>query len=66
LAWVARKIDRVVIDWPSGGTEEYKDLRAGKTYNCLETKGIDAVSRGGRMITPATAEIAIGQDAGDD
>jgi len=36
------KIDRVVIDWPSGGTEEYKDLRAGKTYNCLETKGIDA------------------------
>jgi enediyne biosynthesis protein E4 len=38
------KIDRVVIDWPSGRTEEYKDLRAGKTYNCLETKGIDAQS----------------------
>ncbi len=35
------KIDRVVIDWPSGRTEEYKDLRAGKTYNCIETKGID-------------------------
>jgi hypothetical protein len=35
------KIDRVVIDWPSGRTEEYKNLRAGKTYNCLETKGID-------------------------
>ena len=34
------KIDRVVIDWPSGGTEEYKDLRAGKAYNCIETKGI--------------------------
>jgi len=33
------KIDRVVIDWPSGRTEEYKDLRAGKTYNCMETKG---------------------------
>src|SRR6202140_2953449 len=36
------KIDRVVIDWPSGRTEEYKDLRAGKTYNCMETKGINA------------------------
>jgi hypothetical protein len=36
------KIDRVVIDWPSGRTEEYQDLRAGKTYNCIETKGIDA------------------------
>jgi len=36
------KIDRVVIDWPSGRTEEYKDLRAGKAYNCVEAKGIDA------------------------
>ena len=36
------KIDRVVIDWSGGRTEEYKDLRAGKTYNCMETKGIDA------------------------
>jgi hypothetical protein len=34
------KIDRAVIDWPSGRTEEYKDLAAGKTYECLETKGI--------------------------
>jgi len=30
----------VVIDWPSGRTEEYKDLGAGKTYKLLETKGI--------------------------
>src|SRR6202521_3997052 len=36
------RIDRMVIDWPSGRTEEYKDLRAGKTYNCLEAQGIDA------------------------
>src|SRR4029077_9595697 len=35
------KIDRVVIDWPSGGTEEYKDLRAGKCYKCLESQGIE-------------------------
>jgi hypothetical protein len=38
------KIDRVVIDWPSGRTEEYRDLRAGRMYNCIETKGIDAPS----------------------
>jgi hypothetical protein len=35
------RIDRVVIDWPSGRTEEYKDLRAGKSYKCVETKGIE-------------------------
>ena len=36
------KIDRVVIDWPSGRNEEFKDLRAGHLYKCLETKGIEA------------------------
>jgi len=36
------KIDRVVIAWPSGLTEEYKDLRAGKTYKCQEAKGISS------------------------
>ncbi len=36
------KIDRLVIDWPSGRTEEFKDLRAGDSYKCLETKGIEA------------------------
>jgi hypothetical protein len=36
------KIDRVVIDWPSGRAEEYKDLQAGRIYNCIEAKGIDA------------------------
>ncbi len=34
------KIDRLVIDWPSGRTEEYKDLAAGRAYQCLESKGI--------------------------
>ncbi|HYL84115.1 MAG TPA: CRTAC1 family protein [Candidatus Angelobacter sp.] len=33
-------IDRVVISWPSGRTEEYKNLQAGKIYKCLEGKGI--------------------------
>ncbi len=34
------RIDRVVIEWPSGKTEEYKDLAAGRTYECVESKGI--------------------------
>jgi enediyne biosynthesis protein E4 len=35
------KIDRVVIDWPSGRTEEYKALQTQKAYKCLEGKGIE-------------------------
>ena len=34
------KIDRVVIDWPNGRTEEYKNLAAGRCYVCTEGKGI--------------------------
>jgi len=34
------RIDRVVIDWPSGRTEEYKNLAAGRCYQCTEGKGI--------------------------
>jgi hypothetical protein len=36
------KIDRVVIDWPSGRAEDYKDIPTGKTYKCLESHGIEA------------------------
>lgn len=36
-------IDRAVIEWPSGRTEEYKNLAAGKTYDCIESKGITAL-----------------------
>jgi hypothetical protein len=34
------KIDRLVIDWPSGGSEEHKNLAAGRAYECVESKGI--------------------------
>jgi hypothetical protein len=33
-------IDRLVIDWPSGRTEEYKNLAAGRCYECAEGKGV--------------------------
>jgi enediyne biosynthesis protein E4 len=34
------RIDRVVIDWPNGRTEEFRNLTAGRCYECLEGKGI--------------------------
>jgi hypothetical protein len=34
------KIERATIEWPSGRTEEFKDLAAGRAYECTETKGI--------------------------
>jgi enediyne biosynthesis protein E4 len=37
------KIDRLVIEWPSGRTEEYKDLASGRSYECVEAKGINAL-----------------------
>jgi enediyne biosynthesis protein E4 len=33
-------VERVVIDWPSGRTEEYKNLAASRAYECTEAKGI--------------------------
>jgi hypothetical protein len=37
------KIDRLVIEWPSGRTEEYKSLTAGRAYECVEAKGITSL-----------------------
>jgi hypothetical protein len=31
---------RVVIEWPTGRTEEYKKLAAGKSYRCTEGQRI--------------------------
>jgi hypothetical protein len=33
-------IDRAVVEWPSGQSEEFKNLQAGHTYQCTENKGI--------------------------
>jgi hypothetical protein len=37
------KVDRLVIQWPSGRAEEYKNLAAGRAYECVEAKGITAL-----------------------
>ena len=34
------RIDRVEIQWPNGETEEYRNLRPGRGYRCVEGKGI--------------------------
>lgn len=33
------RIDRVVVRWPSGATEEYRNLAAGKAFQVTEQKG---------------------------
>lgn len=37
------RIGRLVISWPSGITEEYKNLAAGRAYECIEARGITFV-----------------------
>ena len=37
--------ERLVIDWPSGRSEEYKNLRAGRRYECVEGKGIQELDQ---------------------
>ncbi len=34
------RVERIVIIWPSGRTEEFKNLAAGRSYECTEGKGI--------------------------
>lgn len=34
------KVDRAILSWPSGRVEDYKDLNAGRLYECTEGKGI--------------------------
>ncbi len=37
-------VDRMVVEWPSGRTEEFKNLKPGRAYECLETKGLTQLS----------------------
>ena len=34
------RVDRVVITWPSGRTEEFTNVASGRAYDCIEGKGI--------------------------
>jgi enediyne biosynthesis protein E4 len=37
------RVERAVITWPSGRTEEFKNLAAGRCYECTEGKGISSL-----------------------
>jgi hypothetical protein len=34
------RVDRLVVTWPNGRTEEFANLASGKAYDCTEGKGI--------------------------
>jgi hypothetical protein len=34
------RLDRVVMSWPNGRTEEFRNVVTGKAYNCVEGKGM--------------------------
>ena len=34
------RLDRVVVSWPNGRTEEFKNVATGKAYDCVEGKGV--------------------------
>ena len=36
------RVERATVEWPSGRTEEFKDLSAGKAYVCTEGAGVKA------------------------
>jgi hypothetical protein len=36
------KVARAIVQWPSGRTEDFKDLAAGRAYDCVEGKGVAA------------------------
>ena len=42
---LADQFERVVIDWPSGATQEHTGLAAGRAYEITEGKGIQPVRR---------------------
>jgi len=35
------KIERATIEWPNGRVEEFKNLSTGKSYQCIESKGLE-------------------------
>jgi len=36
------RIDRLVISWPSGGTQEFTNVETGRAYECVEGKALSA------------------------
>ena len=39
------RVDRVVVQWPSGRTEEFANVAAGQAYDCTEGQGLSPARR---------------------
>ncbi len=39
------RVDRVVVTWPSGRTDEFKNVTAGRRYQCVEGQGLEEQPR---------------------
>jgi hypothetical protein len=37
------RVEKVVVDWPGGGTQEFKNLTSGKAYQLTESKGLTEI-----------------------
>ena len=37
------RVEKVVVDWPGGGTQEFKNLTSGKAYQLSESKGLTEI-----------------------
>jgi len=37
------RVEKVVVDWPCGGTQEFKNLTSGKAYQLTESKGLTEI-----------------------
>ena len=36
--------ERIVVQWPNGRVEEFRNWKAGKSYQCVESKGVTTLS----------------------
>lgn len=36
--------ERIVVQWPNGRVEEFRNWKAGKSYQCIESKGVTTLS----------------------
>ena len=41
----AHSVEKLVVDWPSGNSEEYAKLKPGSAYQLIESKGIRELSK---------------------
>ena len=39
------RVDRVVVTWPNGRTEDFANVPAGRAYDCVEAKGLAPATR---------------------